>query len=192
MVDSSADRRCAAIDDEIDAAAQVGEHMGGGGRRDVTGTVGRRRHDRPGERRQDFLRHRVLRHAHGDAVEPGRGQCGDTAAARLRQHQRQRPRPERRGEPRRIGVEARQRRRGGTIGDVGDQRIEGRPALGFIEAGDGEGVGRIGAEAVNRLRRERHEAAALQAAHRIADRGGVGSRHAGRRRDCHGDRSVPK
>ena len=52
-----ADRRRAAVDDQIDAAGKIGEHMRRGRRRDMAGAIGRRRHHRPAESPQDFLRH---------------------------------------------------------------------------------------------------------------------------------------
>jgi hypothetical protein len=42
---------------------------------------------------------------------------------------------------------------------MGDQRIETRPPLGGIDAGNGPPACGIGAEAINRLGRESHEAA---------------------------------
>ena len=75
------------------------------------------------------------------------------------QHQGQRAGPERRREPLGGGVEARERARGGSVGHVGDQRIERRSALGLIEAGDRLGVGGVGAEPVDGLGREGDEAA---------------------------------
>ena len=62
----------------------------------------------------------------------------DRASGSPGQHQRERPRPERPRQPHRVGVEARQRLRRGDVGDVGDQRVEGRPALGRIKPRDGE------------------------------------------------------
>ena len=94
----------------VDAAAQIGEHVRRAGRRHMAGAVGRRRHHRPAERRQQRLRHRMRGHAHRDAVEPGGRQFGHRAVRPLRQHQRQRPRPERRGELLGVGVEARRAR----------------------------------------------------------------------------------
>ena len=44
-------RRRPAVDDQVDAPAQVGEHMLRGGRRDMSGAVGRRRHHRLGRKR---------------------------------------------------------------------------------------------------------------------------------------------
>ena len=61
------------------------------------------------KRREDVARDRMVRHAHRDAVEAGGGELGDRAVCRLRQHQRQRARPERRREPLGRCVEARER-----------------------------------------------------------------------------------
>ena len=55
---------------------------------------------------------------------------GDRAADAFFQHKRQRPRPERLGEPLGCGVEHRETSRGGDIEYMRDQRIERRPALG--------------------------------------------------------------
>ena len=46
--------------------------------------------------------------------------------------------------------------------DMGDQRIEGRPALGLVEAGDRGRIGGVRAEAVNGLGRERDQPARAQ------------------------------
>ena len=187
-----ADRRRAAIDDEIDAAAQIGEHVRRRGRRDVAGAIGRRRHDRPAEGGEDFLRHRVMGHAHRDAVEARGRELGDRTAGGLGQHQRQRPWPKRLGKFFGFRIEPSQYPRRRQIGHVGDQRIERRPALGLVEPRDGLAVGGIGAEAVNRLGRKRNQPAGLEAAHRIANGGGIGPRHAGHQWGCHGGGSVPK
>ena len=48
--------------------------------------------------REQSARHRMRRHPHRDAVEAGERQIGDPHVRQLRQHQRQRPGPERRGE----------------------------------------------------------------------------------------------
>ena len=49
--------------------------------------------------------------------------------------------------------------RGGEIADMGDQRIEGRPALGLVKPGDRGRIGGVGAEAIDRLGRERDQPA---------------------------------
>ena len=114
---------------------------------------------------QDFLRHRVTRHAHGDAVEAGGGQFGHRASGGLGQHERQRPGPERFGEAGRVARRiAPARSAAVAIGDVGDQRIEGGPALGGIKPGDRLAIGGIGAEPVDGLGRKRDEPARREAA----------------------------
>ena len=167
-----ADRARAAIDDQIDAAAQVGEHVRGAGRRDVAGAIGRWRHHRPAEGA------RAMR-APPDAPARAPRRCRARPVARsatrairlLWQHQRQRPRPERRRQPFGGGVEdARARARGVDVGDMGDQRIEGRPALGRIEPGDGLAVAGVGAEPVDGLGRKRDQPAGGKAARRGLDR----------------------
>ena len=56
-----------------------------------------------------------------------------------------------------------------------DQRIEGRPAFGFVEPGDGLAIGRVGAKAVNGLGRKGDEPAGRKAARRVRDRVIVGA-----------------
>ena len=90
-----ADRARAGIEDQIDPAAQIGEHMRGACRRHVTGAVCRGRDHRAAERCQAACAHRMRRHAHRDAVEPGERKIGHAAIRLLRQHQRQRSGPER-------------------------------------------------------------------------------------------------
>ena len=45
------------------------------------------------------------------------------------------------------------------ICDMGDQRVEARPALGLEDGGDGGGIAGVGGEAVDRLGRQDDEAA---------------------------------
>ena len=68
------------------------------------------------------------------------------------------------GERGRLGVEPGDPHGGGEIADMGDQRIEGGAALGLIKPGDRGRVGGVGAEAVDRLGRERDQPALGQAA----------------------------
>ncbi len=49
------------------------------------------------------------------------------------------------------------------VRDMGDQRIEGRPALGGVEAGDGLAVARVGAEPIDGLGRKRDQPALAKA-----------------------------
>ncbi len=56
--------------------------------------------------------------------------------------------------------------RGLEIADMGDQRVEGGPALGLIEPRDRGRIGGVGAEAIDGLGRERDQAAFREAARR--------------------------
>ena len=159
MVDSTPTATGAAIDDQVDPPRKVALHMRGRGRRDVTREVGRWRHHRAAEDSQDVARHGVGRYPDRDRVEAGGGEVGHRAIRRFRQHQRQRARPECLGQRGRSGVKARDLPRGGDIADMGDQRIEGRPALGLVEAGDRGRIGGVGAEAIDGLGRERDQPA---------------------------------
>ena len=78
-----------------------------------------------------------------------------------RQHQRQRPRPERLGELLRQRIEQRDRSCHLKRRDMGDQRIEARPALGLEDARDGAAVGGVAGQAVDGLGRDRHDLARL-------------------------------
>ena len=119
-----ADRCRPAVDHQIDAAREIGEHMRGRRGRDMAGAIGRRRDDRPFESRKNGLRHRMIRHADGDGVKAGGGKLGDRAIVALWQHQRQRPRPECGRELRGRSVEIGELAGGRDIAHMGDQRIE--------------------------------------------------------------------
>ena len=72
------------------------------------------------------------------------------------------------------GVEAREPARRREVGHMRDQRIEGRPALGLVEARDRRAVGRVGAEPVDGLGRKGDEAAGGQHARGAFDRRAAG------------------
>ena len=180
MVEFDADRRRPAVDDQVDAAAQVGQHVRRGGRRDMAGAVGRRRHHRPAERAQDAARHRMVGHPHRDAVEAGGGKLGDRAAGALAaapasavpaRTPRRAARPRRRTSPARRAAA-----RSATCAISG---LNDGPALGGIEPRDRRAVGGVGAEAVDRLGRERDQAAGGEAARRFGDGAVVGGEDAG-------------
>ena len=128
---------------------------------------------------QDFAANRMIGHANGDAIEPGRRQFGYRASGGARQHQGQGAGPELRRQPLGIGVENRQFPRGRDIGDMRDQRIEGRPALGLIEPRHRLAVAGIGAEPVDGLGRKRHQPARAQALRGGLDGGAVGAAGSG-------------
>ena len=79
MVDSTPTSTGAAIDDQVDPPRKVALHMGGRGRRDMAGEIGRRRHHRAAERAQDLARHRMRGNPDRDGVEAGGGEIGDRA-----------------------------------------------------------------------------------------------------------------
>src|SRR5215471_18883443 len=72
------------------------------------------------------------------------------------------------------GGKARERARGVGVGDVGDEGIERRAALGVIKACDGLAVGGVGPEPVDGLGRKGDEAAPGERARRACDGGRVG------------------
>ncbi len=166
-----ADGAGAAVDHQVDAAAQVGQHMGGVGRRHMAGTVGRGRHHRPAEGLEQGRRYPVRRNPHRDAVEPGQRQIGHAAVRPFRQHQGQRARPERRRQPHGGVVENGEALGCRQVRDMGDQRIEGRTALGGVKPGDGLAIAGIGAEPIDGLGRERDQPASLEAGGGGLDRG---------------------
>ena len=181
-----ADRRRAAIDNEIDTAAEIGQHVVSRSRRQVAGAVGRGRDHGLAEGRQNIARHVVVGHPHGDGVEPGRRQLGDRTVGGFGDNERERSRPERGGQPRRVRIETAERLRRLQIRDMGDERVEGRAAFGLVDPRDGAPVGRVGAEAIDGLGRKRDQAAGGEHARRVGDGSGVGLRYAGDQRSCHG------
>ena len=113
----------------------------------------------PTERAQDRARDRVRGNADRDGLEACGGEFRHRAIGRPRQYQGQRSRPEGFGELERGVVETADGAGRSEIADMRDQRVEGGPSLGLIEAGDGKCVGGVGAEPVDRLGRERDQPA---------------------------------
>ena len=111
--------------------------------------------------RGDQLGAETLGHPERDRAEAGGDQRVDRRARLERQDQRQRPRPECLGELLRQRIEQRDRLRHLKRRDMGDQRIEARPALGLEDARDGLAVGGVGGEPVDGLGRDRHDLARL-------------------------------
>ena len=84
---------------------------------------------------------------------------------------------------------------GGPVGDVDDERVEGRAALGGEDAGDRGVAPGVGAEAVDGLGREGHELAGAEergggaeAARAVRERDGVAGHRLTRRPGCGGGR----
>ncbi len=136
------------------------------GRRNVSRQIRRRRHHWPAEGAQDLPRQRMRRHPDRHGIEPGGGKIGHRAVLRARQYQRQRSRPERFGQCCRGRVEAPNPPGSLEVADMGDQRIERRPALGLVEPCDRYWVGGVGAEAIDGLGREPDQATFRQATRR--------------------------
>ena len=174
IVELHADLAWAGIDDEVDAAAQIGEHVGATCRRYMAGAIRRGRNDRSAEGGEQCVRDRMRGHAHRDGVEPGQGKVGDAATELLCEHECQWPRPKRScqlfgG----VGQDA-GGARGIDVGDVGNQRIESRPSLGRIEPRNSLAVTGIGTQAVDGFGRERDQPAGGKTTRRGFDRLVVG------------------
>ena len=73
--------RGAAVEDEIDAAVEIGEHMGGARRADAAGAVGRRGDQRRARRRDQRPRDRMARRAQARRLSrPARAKQADVRA----------------------------------------------------------------------------------------------------------------
>ena len=118
----------------------------------------------------------MTRDADGDAVQPGAGEIADPVAVPHRRHEGQGARPEGLGQGAGAGVEDGDRLGLHRVGDMGDQRIEARPALGFEDGGDGGGVPRVGGQTIDGFGRQDDEPAGGQGL------GGLGVGGAWRRR----------
>ena len=79
---------------------------------------------------------------------------------------------------------------GGEIADMGDQRVEGGPSLGLIEAGDGRGIGGVGAEPVDGLGRERDQPAIDERARGRRHRGLAGGQNRCGQAGLHGSKFL--
>ncbi len=70
---------------------------------------------------------------------------------------------------------------------MGDQRIEGGPALGLVEPGDRGRIGGVGAEAIDGLGRERDQPALGQDTRRRRHGGLAGGQNLGFQAELHWD-----
>ena len=164
MVDSTPDPRRAAIEDRVDPAVEVGQDVLGVGRADPARPIGRGCGDRSADRARsrcargwDGTRRPTLSRparARSQIVQPGAAGTtrvsgpGQNAAASSSAASSNKP----------------CRGAASTNRDMRDQRVEARAVLGGVDAGDGLGAGRIGAEAVDGLGREGHQAATARSA----------------------------
>ena len=114
--------------------------------------------------------HAVLWPAQADRIEPRRGEIRYAAVGLLRQDQRERPRPKCLRQQFSHRVEHRQPSRRIKPGNMSNERIERRPALGRIETRDRLPVGGVGAEPVDRLGRKRDQPTGGEGARRLGYR----------------------
>ena len=163
-----------AVQDEVDRVAEVGRDMRRRGRADQARGVGAGGRQRQQDRLEQRPRHGVGGDADRDRVQPGGGDPGQGRALGPGQDQRQRPRPERRRHGLGPLVEAGEGPRAGEVGDVDDQGVVRRPALGAIEPGHRGVVGGDRTQAVDGLGRECDQPAPAQQPRRLGDRRGVG------------------
>ena len=149
-----------AVDDQLDAAAQIGEHVLRRGRRDMAGAVGRRRHHRPAEGLREW---RARPDGSGTRTamvsSPAVASSATGQSARLGSTKVSGPGQNAAASRSAAASNRRERPRGGGIGDVRDQGIERGAALGRIEARDRLAVGGVGAEPIDGLGRKGDQAA---------------------------------
>ena len=93
-------------------------------------------------------------------ARPARASSQTEPARRRGRDERQRPRPKGLREPKRRRAKPRLAPRRRKIGDMGDQRIEARAALGGVNFGDRARRGGVGAKAVDGLGRKGDESPA--------------------------------
>ena len=150
--------------------------VGEGGGAGAAGAVGGRGDDRAAEGGDDGAGAGVAGHPDGDAVQTGAGQVADPVTVADRCHDGQGPGPEGLGQGSCPRVEHGDGLGLNGIGDMGDQGVEARAALGLEDGGHRDGVSGVGGEAIDGLGREDHEAAVGQ------DAGGLGVGHSQARR----------
>ncbi len=153
-----------AIKDEIDPVAQVRTHMRRGGGTHMLGSVGAGGGQGPAEGPEEHEGQGMVGHPQRHRGPPGRDRIRHLGPPR--QHQGEGPGPERLHEAQGGG-----RQRCDEIlghldpGDMEDERVGRRTALGREDAGQGGGVQGVRAQAVHRFRGEGHEAPAPEEDH---------------------------
>ena len=154
MVDFEPALGRSAVEDQRDSPAEAPQHMLGAGRADRAAGIGRRRGQRPADGAQQGLHRRMRRHTQADRSAARRSRGRQCAHLPQRNDQRQRAGPMlARPAPARF-VRTRRSARPPQVGDMDDQRVEARPALGFVDARYGFRVGRVGGEPVDGLGRQ--------------------------------------
>ena len=158
-----------AVHHAVDPAVHVLADMRGGRTARAARGVGARRGDWNAGGRDDRARHRVIGAAHPDGVQPAGGD--ERHAVRLRQYHRQRPGPEAPGKAvRRLRHVLAVAREPARVGDMQDERVILRAALGLKNVPHGVRVQSVRAEAVDRLGRDGEQPAAAQNVRGLFDR----------------------
>ena len=186
MVDSTPTGVGPAVDDQVDAAAQIGQHMLRRRRRDMAGTVRGRRHHRLAELRQNGERDRVVGHPQRDGRRPAVASSATAQSGRLGTTRVSGP-GQRACASR--AASASKRPSPAAAAMSGTWQMSGLkrgPALGLIEARDRFAIAGIGAEPIDGLGREGDKAARGEAARRGRDRRLIGLEDAGHRFGGHG------
>jgi len=154
------------VENPIDAAVEIFRDMPGGRRADAAAAIGGRRHQRRAGRRDQRAGHFMRGHAQRQRIEPRPRQQRHERPRRRRDYG-QRPRPEGFSQRARARIEAGLGERGLGLGEMGDQRIERRAALGGVDRRYRGIRSRQPGEAVDRLGRHGDQPA-------LAQRGGGG------------------
>ena len=149
-------------DHEVVRIGELARDMRGARRRDAAAPVRARRRDGLAERRDQRLRDGMRGRAYGDRRPSADRERADLGTAG--QDDRERPRPERLGEPLRADVPAEDAAlRHRDIGDMRDERVVAWPRLQPVDLADRGLARRIASEPVHRLRRKRNGQPAPQA-----------------------------
>jgi adenylate cyclase class 2 len=163
----------AGVENRIDAAIQVFQHVGGGGGAGVAKGVGAGCGQRNASAANQLNRYTMGRHAHPDQRAPGSDGIGNGAAARKQQGERSRPKG---GHQLARGL----RDLGNQIFEHGstllaicymhDDRVPGRTLLSLKNSLHRGRVQRIRPKSVHRLRGQRHKPTGAQYSRRLAER----------------------
>jgi len=158
------------VDNERDAAAQAGEDMLRAGRADPAAGIGGGGGERAAGRLEQVAHRRMGGRADRDRGEAGGDQRGDGGVPAERQDEGQRARPVRVRQLHGLLAEFGDFNGLPNVQDMDDERVEGRPALGLVDARDRFAIGRVGGEAVDGLGRHRHDATVGDQPRRRGDR----------------------
>ena len=112
----------------------------------------------------------MRRNAQGDGRKAGADEIAERRIRLPGHHEAERSRPERRRQTPRISIEDRKPLNVLSRGDMHDQRIETRPALGLENPRHRLAVERIRAESIDRLCRKSDETSSADDPRRLFDR----------------------